>query len=65
MRDNVDLEKRRLLLLDFAGRLRAHVRWEEDVLFQSTQEMLTGVELDALAWEVQDRVGEGNTPLNT
>jgi hypothetical protein len=65
MRDNVDLEKRRRLLLDFAGRLRTHVRWEEDVLFQSTQEMLTGVELDALAWEVQDRVGEGNTPLNT
>lgn len=63
MRDNADVEWRRRLLLDFAARLREHVRWEEDVLFQATQEALSEPELAALGSDVRERVGEGGTRL--
>lgn len=64
MCDTADVEARRRLLLDFAEQLRKHIRWEEDVLFQATQETLTDPELAALGADVSERVGEGNTRLD-
>ena len=61
MRDNPDIEVRRRLLLAFAERLRTHIRWEEDVLFETSQATLTDGELSSLARDVSERVGEGKT----
>lgn len=63
MRDNPDIAFRRRVLLAFAERLRTHIRWEEDELFQSTQELLTDSEMPALGRDVTERVGDGNTRL--
>jgi hypothetical protein len=61
IRDDPNVESRRGLLLAFAERLRTHIRWEEDTLFQSTQELLTDDEMSALGQDVTERVGDGNT----
>ena len=60
MRDTDDLEVRRELLLEFAKTIRAHIRWEEDVLFAETERLLTEPEIAALGVDVADRVGDGN-----
>jgi len=63
MRDSPDVVSRRKLLLSFSERLRTHIRWEEDVLFQSTQEILTEGEMAALGADLTERLGDGNPPL--
>ncbi len=45
MRDTDDLQARRELLLEFAKTIRAHIRWEEDVLFAETERLLTEAEM--------------------
>ena len=60
MRDTDDLQARRELLLEFAKTIRAHIRWEEDVLFAETERLLTAPEIAALGAEVAERVGDGN-----
>ena len=60
MHDTDDLEARRRLLLEFAGVIRAHIRWEEDMLFAETERLLSGEEIDALGADVSERVGDGN-----
>lgn len=60
MRDADDLQARRELLLEFAKTIRAHIRWEEDVLFAETERLLTEPEIAALGAEVAARVGDGN-----
>ncbi len=60
MRDTDDLQARRGLLLEFAKTIRAHIRWEEDVLFAETERLLTAPEIAALGAEVAERVGEGS-----
>ncbi len=60
MRGTDDLEARQELLLEFAKTIRAHIRWEEDVLFAETARLLTEPEIAALRAEVAERVGDGN-----
>lgn len=48
MRDTRDSLRRRDALLRFARRLREHIRWEEDVLFEVTQTKLKATEMRAL-----------------
>jgi hypothetical protein len=64
MRDNPKAESRRRLLLEFAERIRTHVRWEEETLFEATQQMLTSEEMSALGFEIAERVGEGLTRVD-
>jgi len=64
MRDNPDVESRRRLLLEFAERIRTHVRWEEETLFEATQQKLTDDEMSALGDEISERVGEGLTRID-
>jgi len=59
MRDDRDIEARRRRLLDFAARIRTHIRWEEEVLFEATQERLAADELAALGSDITERVGDG------
>jgi len=58
MRDTADLVARRAALLDFAATIRTHVRWEEESLFPTTEELLDGPELDALGAELETRIPE-------
>jgi hemerythrin-like domain-containing protein len=60
MRDTDDLQARRELLLEFAKTIRAHIRWEEAVLFDEAERLLTEAEIAALGEDVADRVGDGN-----
>ncbi|HUF53111.1 MAG TPA: hemerythrin domain-containing protein [Dehalococcoidia bacterium] len=60
MRDTEDLTERRRLLREFAGKMRTHIRWEDDVLFDKSEAMLMEVELGRLAEDISDRVGDGN-----
>lgn len=60
MRDTDDLAVRKGLLLDFAAKMRTHIRWEEDVLFSESEELLTADELARLGNDVTERVGDGN-----
>jgi hemerythrin-like domain-containing protein len=60
MRDADDPQARRELLLEFAKTIRAHIRWEEDVLFDETERLLTKSEMSALSADVTERVGDGN-----
>jgi hemerythrin-like domain-containing protein len=61
MRDTSDVDDRRAALVEFAAELRSHIRWEEDELFQATQDLLTPEEMAALGEEIKDRVGDGVT----
>jgi hypothetical protein len=58
MRDSRDPGSRRDSLREFGETLRAHIRWEEAVLFAATQERLTSAEMDALAEELEERIPE-------
>ncbi len=60
MSDTDDPLARRELLLEFAKTIRAHIRWEEDVLFAETERLLTEAEMAALGAEIAERVGDGN-----
>lgn len=60
MRDTDDLQSRRELLLEFAKTIRAHIRWEEAVLFDEAERLLTEAEIAALGEDVTERVGDGN-----
>ncbi len=53
MRDTTDTEIRRDSLRQFGERLLAHIRWEEDVLFELAQQQLTGAEMRALGEDVR------------
>jgi hypothetical protein len=53
MRDTDDLESRRTALRGFGERLFEHIRWEEDVLFQRTQESLDAAEMAALGKDIR------------
>ncbi|MEX0781901.1 MAG: hemerythrin domain-containing protein [Dehalococcoidia bacterium] len=53
MRDTTDDEVRREALRQFGTRLHDHIRWEEDVLFQRTQELLDAGEMAALGEDIR------------
>jgi hemerythrin-like domain-containing protein len=52
MRDATDQFARRDALEAFAERLRAHIRWEEAVLFEVAQSALSEAELDTVGREI-------------
>ena len=56
MRDAAGDEDRRDALAMFGESLRAHIRWEERVLFESLQDTLTESELDAAGAEIEERL---------
>jgi hemerythrin-like domain-containing protein len=56
MRDDVSTETRRQRLTEFGELLREHVHWEEDVLFEKTQQLLESSELDALGSDISERI---------
>lgn len=60
MRDTDDLAERKRLLLAFADQMRTHIRWEEDVLFNESERLLTDDELTRLSADVEERLGDGN-----
>jgi hypothetical protein len=62
MRDTEDSTARRGALLDFAAVIRTHVRWEEETLFPTTEELLAPTELDALATDLETRLPEHPLP---
>lgn len=49
-------------LLEFAEVMRTHIRWEEETLFPTTEELLASPELDALAADLEDRLPEEPLP---
>lgn len=53
MRDTEDDLVRREALATFGKVLKTHIRWEESVLFDVTQQQLASTELDALAAEIE------------
>jgi hypothetical protein len=55
MRDTTDLDERRDALRRFGETLRAHIRWEEEVLFAETERRLTPGELTSLGADVAER----------
>ena len=56
MRDAAGDEERREALATFGELLRTHIRWEERVLFESLQEVLSEAELDASGAEILQRL---------
>ena len=56
MRDTTDPELRRDAIHRFGETLRAHIRWEEEVLFEATQRQLDENELVALGREIAQRL---------
>jgi hypothetical protein len=62
MRDSADPAVRRETIVLIADLLRRHIRWEERVLFEITQEVLTGDELAALERDVSARIPEMPDP---
>lgn len=55
MRDTSDDGGRRAALAEFGAALKAHIRWEESVLFEVTQQQLTEAEMDALGADINER----------
>jgi O-methyltransferase involved in polyketide biosynthesis len=55
MRDADSDDVRRTTLAEFGATLKAHIRWEESVLFESTQQRLTEPEMDALGEDINER----------
>ena len=55
-RDTTDPELRRDAVRRFGEMLRAHIRWEEEVLFEVTQRTLDGKELEALGRDIAERL---------
>jgi hemerythrin-like domain-containing protein len=62
MRDADDTQVRRDALFAFAGRLRRHVRWEEETLFPATEQTLDARELDALGADLAGRLPTNPLP---
>ena len=58
MRETSDLGTRRDALARFGASLRDHIRWEEAVLFEVTQQTLTGAEMDALGTDISEQLPE-------
>ena len=56
MRDRPDPELRRDAVSRFGEALRAHIRWEEEVLFEATQRRLDEEELLALGGDIALRL---------
>jgi hypothetical protein len=63
MRDDPGPRVRRETLRQFGDLLRRHIRWEEAVLFQATQEQLAGGELAALGADIAARIPEMPPPV--
>lgn len=57
-REAADDEGRRLHLAELATLLREHIRWEEAVLFESTQAALEAAELQRLGEDLAERLPE-------
>ena len=55
MRDTGEEQVRRSALAEFGAKLKSHIRWEESVLFQVTQEQLAEAEMDALGADINER----------
>lgn len=55
MRDTSDEQVRRGALAEFGAKLKAHIRWEESVLFQVTQQQLEDEEMNALGADINER----------
>jgi hemerythrin-like domain-containing protein len=51
-----DAPARREAISRFGALIREHVHWEEDVLFERSQEMLTGEEMRALGSDLETRL---------
>jgi hypothetical protein len=62
LRDTNDPAERRGLLGRLAALLREHIRWEEAVLFEATQERLNAVELARLGDDLAERIPEEPPP---
>lgn len=58
MRDTADEGSRNAALAEFGANLKTHIRWEESVLFELTQEQLTEGEMDALGADINERIPE-------
>jgi hypothetical protein len=58
LRDTQDPALRRDVVRELGARLQEHIRWEEAVLFQRTQELLMSAELAALGRELAERIPE-------
>jgi len=56
MRDTTDPDLRRDTIHRFGETLRAHIRWEEEVLFEATQRQLEENELAALGRDIAERL---------
>ena len=56
MRDTPAVERRRDAIQRFGEALRAHIRWEEEVLFEATQRLLDDAELAALGRDIAERL---------
>ena len=56
--DGADTDTTRQLLAEAGDLLRTHIRWEEDVLFETTQTTLDEAELEALSTDVAERIPE-------
>jgi hypothetical protein len=55
MRDTRDDAVRRAALAEFGAALKTHIRWEESVLFEVTQQQLAEAEMDALGADINER----------
>jgi hypothetical protein len=64
IREDPDPSVRRETMKQFGDLLRRHIRWEEAVLFQATQEHLAGDELAALGADIADRIPEMPPPVS-
>ena len=56
MQDTSDREVRRDALWRFRETLRGHIRWEEEVLFEVTQQRVKETELRALGSDLAERL---------
>jgi hypothetical protein len=61
--DTENLAEHRETLARFGRLLRDHIRWEEAVLFEATQEQLTASELAALGGDIAERIPEMPPPV--
>jgi hypothetical protein len=62
LRDTRDPALHRQYVLMFGERLKEHIRWEEAVLFQRAQEVLTPTEMAALGIDLAERIPEFPPP---
>jgi hemerythrin-like domain-containing protein len=62
LREAPNPAERRRLLGELATLLRDHIRWEEGVLFEATQSLLSTPELTALGDDIAGRIPEEPPP---